>query len=97
MFSAHNVAVHIINWCHQNKIPITTVNKSMTDKFLETVQGKNGREAFQSLEEFINEHLIDNNRLSISVSRYENKINKCKFKRLKEDFCKLASLDFCQN
>ena len=74
-----------------------TANKRMADKFLETVQGKNGKEAFQSLEEFINEHLIDNNRLAISVSRYENKINKCKFKRLKEDFCKLDSLDFCQN
>ena len=74
-----------------------TANKRMADKFLETVQGKNGEEAFLSLEEFINEHLIDNNRLAISVSRYENKINKYKFKRLKEEFCKLDSLDFCQN
>ena len=97
MFSAHNVAVHIINWCHQNKIPITTVNKSMTDKFLETVQGKNGREAFQSLDEFINEHLIDKNRLAISVSKYENEVNKCKLERLKQEFCEFDSLDFSKN
>lgn len=74
-----------------------TVNKSMADKFLETVQGKNGKEAFQSLEEFINEHLIDNNRLAISISRYENKVNKCKFKRLKKEFCELDSIDFSSN
>lgn len=79
------------------KVIGATVNKSMTDKFLETVQGKNGKEAFQSLEEFINEHLIDNNRLATSVSRYENKVNKCKFQRLKEEVCKLDSIDFCQN
>ena len=60
-----------------------TVNKSMADKFLGTVQGKNGKEALQYLDGFINEHLIDNNRLAISVSKYENKVNKCKWERLK--------------
>ena len=40
MFSAHDVAVYIINWCHQNKIPITNLK---LQKLLYYVQGEFSR------------------------------------------------------
>lgn len=61
----------------KNKLP---------DMFLEYVEGQKGKEALQHLDHFINEHLLDDDRLAISVSAHEHRINKYKWKNLEQRF-----------
>ena len=60
--------------------------KKLPDMFLEFVEGKKGKEALQYLDHFVNEHLLDDDRLSISVSAHEHKINRYKWEKLKQRF-----------
>lgn len=60
--------------------------KKLPDMFLESVEGKKGKEALQHLDSFINEHLLCDDRLAISVSAHEHKINKYKWNKLVEKF-----------
>lgn len=59
------------------------VNK--LDRFLETLNVKNDKEILRSIDQFVDEYLLDENRLAISVSKYENRVNKRKWRALKKN------------
>ena len=63
-------------------------SRSVKDSFLDSVKARklNKREALDYLDEFIDEYLIADCRLSISVSKREHRINCKKWKELSEKF-----------
>lgn len=59
---------------------------SAKESFLEKVQNLSKREALDYLDEFVDEYVISDCRLSISVSKREHKINRKKWKELSKKF-----------
>ena len=60
--------------------------KSAKESFIDKVQTMGKDDALDYLDEFVDEYLISNCRLSISVTKREHKINRKKWKELSEKF-----------
>lgn len=60
--------------------------KSAKDSFLEKVQNMSKEEALDFLDDFVDDYLLSNYRLSISVTKREHKVNRKKWKKLRERF-----------
>lgn len=60
--------------------------KSAKDSFLEKVKNMSKEEALDFLDDFVDDYLLSNYRLSISVTKREHKVNCRKWKKLCEKF-----------
>lgn len=66
--------------------------KDPKDSFLEKIKAMDQECAIKYLDEYADEYVCDNSRLAIFVTKHEHKINKKKFKEIRQNF-----LDYLKN